>query len=508
MTDRPPPAEAAEPLAETDLGAEEVRRRALGGSGVVVLRGLAINALGFGGSLVLARLLTPKDFGLVALGSSLLLLANFISAGGLGGALIRRPEPPTRLELEALLGLQLGATVVLAGAAAAIAAPAFGRSGQVVAIMMLSLPLLVLRAPGSILLERRLDFKPMVAVEVSENVVFYAFAVAAAALGFGVWGFAAAYVVRSAVGSGVILRLVPEAAVRPRLSIKAVRGLLGFGLQYEAPGVVNIAYMQAVNAAAIAIAGVSTLGIWTLAKAAMSPLGLIFDSLNRVIFPAMSRLAQAGENVAAIMERTIARLSVITGILYVGAVGVLPPLLPVLFGPRWKAAADVVPGVAVGALIGAPISVACAGYLYSKGDAASVLRSAIATCVADLLTCVLLLRPLGVMAFGLARVTGSVADILVLGRAAARSSEARIFRPQLASAGLALVAGTAAWLAAASVGPGVPAAVAGLAAGESLLLGGLWLWKRDLALDTFSVVRRAAAHSIARSDPVPNPQPA
>jgi O-antigen/teichoic acid export membrane protein len=480
-----------------------VRRRALSGSAAVVFRGLAIRSFGFLGSLVLARLLTPSDFGLVAFGSALLVAASFFSAGGLGSALIRRPDPPTRLELEALLGLQLVATLAMAVGTTAVAIAFFGRSGQIVSLMTFSLPLLVMRAPGAILLERELSYRPLVAVEVAESLAFYVFAVATVAAGLGVWGFASAYIVRSAVGSALLLRVVKPRVARPRLSIDAVRGLLAFGLRFQAPGILEIGYQQALNSGAVAIAGTATLGLFTLGKAIWSVPGLIFSSLSRVSFPAMSRLSEAGEELAAVVERTIARLSVLTGILYVGLVGVAPPLVTVLFGERWAGTADVIPWVSLSVVIAGPISVACAGYLYAIGDAATVLRSAIATTIADLGTTFALLSSLGVTAFGIGRIAGSVADVLVLGRTAGKSAGASVFGPLAVPGALSVAAGAAAWLVGAAIDPAVPAALAGVAVGEGLLLAALWLTRKPLLLDTAGTLRRAV--STARESLGPSP---
>ena len=59
------------------------------------------------GTLILARLLTPYDFGVIAFGATLVVFANFLADGGIGAGLVRRIKPPERRELRALLGFQL-----------------------------------------------------------------------------------------------------------------------------------------------------------------------------------------------------------------------------------------------------------------------------------------------------------------------------------------------------------------------------------------------------------------
>ena len=132
-----------------------LRERASAGMFVVGSRGVVILVLGVVGNIVVARLLSPRDFGVVAIGVALVSFVALVSDGGLGSGLIRRSNPPTEDELGALLGLQLVLTTVLAGAATAVAV-AIGEVGFVIALMMWSTPIAAFQFPGRIMLEREL----------------------------------------------------------------------------------------------------------------------------------------------------------------------------------------------------------------------------------------------------------------------------------------------------------------------------------------------------------------
>src|SRR5919201_3998260 len=123
-----------EAQAEGALPRDELRRRASAGIFIVMTRGVAIVLAGFGGSVVLARLLTPHDFGAVAIGMSLVFFVGMLSGGGLGAGFIRRAKAPELEELQAVTGFQLAATIALALVTAAVAAP-FGEIGWVTALM-------------------------------------------------------------------------------------------------------------------------------------------------------------------------------------------------------------------------------------------------------------------------------------------------------------------------------------------------------------------------------------
>jgi len=267
-------------MEEQVLPVSEIRSRAVTGSTVVVLRGVVVRLISFAGSLILARILTPSDFGLVAVGFTLVAFASFLADGGLGAALIRRPEAPTRLELESLLGFQIALTLIMVGITAALA-PIFGRAGIVTLVMVAALPIVTLQAPGAILLERRLRYGPRVLVELTESVAYTGTAIVAVALGAGVWGLAGATVARAAAGAVAMNVVTPVRVLRPRLRFGEISQLLGFGARYQAVGLVSLLRDQGLNLAVATIGGLSALGLWSVAYRVMQLPFVVFEALWR-----------------------------------------------------------------------------------------------------------------------------------------------------------------------------------------------------------------------------------
>src|SRR5919199_6136515 len=84
-----------------------LRARAAAATGLIGGRAVVIFGVGLVANTVLARLLTPADFGIVAIGAALVTTGTFITSGGLGPSLIVRDRPPTADELAAVLGTLL-----------------------------------------------------------------------------------------------------------------------------------------------------------------------------------------------------------------------------------------------------------------------------------------------------------------------------------------------------------------------------------------------------------------
>jgi O-antigen/teichoic acid export membrane protein len=483
------PADSAAPIEEEILSTGEVRQRAVSGAAIDVLRGLGVRSLGLVGTLVLARLLTPHDFGLVAFGATFVTFANFVADGGIGTALIRRSEAPARADLKALLAFQLGLNTVLAIGVSLALVP-FGTLGQVTALMVMALPLTAVRVPGVIVSERQLNYRPLALVELVESIFYYSWAIGTVIVGWGVWGLASANIVRALVGSTVLLLLIPSARLLPYPSWARVRTLLGFGFRYQAVGVANLLRDQGINAVIALVAGVSALGLWSVAYRILQIPLLFLASLWRVSFPGMSRLVAAREDVGETIERVIAVVAVVSGLILAPLVASSPALVPALLGSQWNDAALVLPPASLHLMIMGPISVALIGYLWALGEASVVLRATLVGIPLMFVVMVPLLAVFGVPAVGFGWLASGVGEATVLILGARKHTQFRI-TPRLLPPTLFAVAGAAiGWAAASEVGPTVVGGLAGGSVAAASYLLALWLWHRSYLLDSIRLSTR------------------
>jgi len=490
---------ATRPLAAEDgLAPGEVRKRAVTGAAIDVMRGFGVRLMGLVGMLVLARLLTPREMGTVAFGLTLITLANFAADGGIGTALIRRTEPPARADLRALLAFQLCLTTALALVVSLIVLP-FGQLGQVTAIMLVALPLTAVRVPGAILLERDLDYRPLAALEIVQTICYYVWAIATVEQGWGVWGLASASVIRELVGSTYLLWRLPAGRLWPSPSWRRVRGLLSFGLQYQAVGLANVLRDQGINAAVAIVAGVSALGLWSVAYRILQPPMLLLTSLWRISFPGMSRLVAAGEDIGPTIERTLSTVTVVIGVILAPLVAVCWPLTSVLLGKQWADAAAVIPPASLHLMVAGPISVAFVGYLWAAGDASAVLRATLAGIPFIALVLFTLLPVIGVAAVGFAWLPSGVIESVILIRAARRRVSVAVARPLAPPALAAILAAALGWAAASPLGTTFAAIVVGAVVALAVYLGSLAAWHRRQLLDTVHLASRGMRGALATS---------
>jgi O-antigen/teichoic acid export membrane protein len=461
LTDEPPPR----------LEGPEIRRRATQGVMLLAARGVAIRALGFVGNVVLASLLVPSDFGAVAIGTAFTVFVALVSDGGLGAALVRGDHQPTRLIFEQLLGFQLAIAASVTAVVVALA-PFFGRIGWVTAIMTGSFCIAVFRTSGFIQLDRSLMFRQVAMIDVLDILAFLLWSIVGALLGFGVWALATAAVARALVVTVFVLRAAPMRVFRPRFRFTEIRPLLGFGARFQAISFVNLIRDQGLNIGIAAVAGLGTLGVWAMAYRFIQVPFLLFESMWRVTFPAMARLIEAGEDPRPAVEKMLTRSALATGAILCVLVGATPGLIPAIFEPQWHPIIDVLPWACLGLLVGGPISVSVAGFLFAEGDARTALRGAVLHTIASITLSLTLLPVIGVTALGLGALASALVEGTVLGVRASRGHHIAIVKPLLVPTLVALAAGAAGWIVGTQLDPHLLGAFAGGGVALAVFLAG------------------------------------
>ncbi len=329
------------------LHARMVKSRAISGIKVMALRTGASVLLRVVSSLFLAHLLFPKDYGVFAIAAYLTGLGGFLSDVGLGGALIRQTEKPTADETFTVFFSQQSITAMIV-ATIIIASPVlvhiYGLSHAatvLLATMSAGLFFNSLRVVPMMALERDLQYSVIARCELIENLVQTGSTIALAALGCGAWALAGGGLLRGAVGLACIWAASPW---RPRGTFRfdIVRRLAKFGIAFQlnalAPTVLG-GWMPLVVGRLLGVAAVGLVG-WATNIASV-PL-MLSGVLNRVAFPAYSRLQSDPEALVGYLRASVRRLNVILCLVVPVVVIVCPVAIPALFGHRWTAAITLV----------------------------------------------------------------------------------------------------------------------------------------------------------------------
>ena len=187
-------------MTDLQVGPSQAAQRAAYGAVAYLGRGVVVRGVSVSLGLVLAALLGPADLGVYSAALSIVSVVGTVLGPGLAIAYVRRLEAPTEQEMGALVAVQVtgGSLAVVATVWAAWVA---GPDWWALPIMMASVPIMALKSPPTIALERRLAFKSIALIESAEAIVVSSTAVLLAVFGFGVALVAVAVPIRSLVGS-------------------------------------------------------------------------------------------------------------------------------------------------------------------------------------------------------------------------------------------------------------------------------------------------------------------
>jgi O-antigen/teichoic acid export membrane protein len=300
---------------------------------------------------VLARLLSPEDFGLVAIATVAITYVAIIQDAGLTGALIQRREDAERTaNVVFTLNLALGA--VLAVVTALIApwvARFFGEpdATQLIRVLGLTFAIAPLGATHQAQLERDLAFQRRMVPDIATAVIKGIVAIPLAFAGYGAWALVigqVAGVIAGAALSWVVLPWMPRLTVDRRLT----RSLLGFGVPFAYNNGLH-AVMSTIDYIIVGrVLGTMALGIYTVAFRIPELLVLsTVAAFNRVAFPAFASVQNDPAALRRGYLRSIRFLATLIVPICLGLAVAARPIVLVFFGDTWT---DTIPLVRLLAL--------------------------------------------------------------------------------------------------------------------------------------------------------------
>ena len=336
---------------------KDLNRRSVRG-GVITLFGQACRlVLSIGGTAVLARLLTPADFGLIAMCATITGFAAIFKDVGLTAATIQRKsithaQTSTLFWINAAIGFILMLGV---GALAPAVGWFYGEPRLVVVLLAISSSFVFggLAAQHIAVLRREMRYTELAVIDVGALAVSFGTAIALASAGAGYWALAAQPIVLAlgtAVGAWVLCRWLPSLPVRGA----GVRSMLAFGSSVTGFNVLNYLSRNMDNVLIGWRLGASPLGIYSRAYGlVLMPIRQINAPVSSVVMTALSRLQDDADAFRVYYLRAIAMLAFVTMPLIALAFATADEIVLILLGDQWTQAADVFRLLAPAAFVGA-----------------------------------------------------------------------------------------------------------------------------------------------------------
>lgn len=295
-------------------------------------------------TLLVIRILSPDDYGLVALSQVVVNVLMIFSNFGLGDALIQREDVP-RPVVASVFGLLLLLSTVLA-VLVALAAPYIAawyqepRLTPLVRIASLSFLFAGVTALPRVYLIKSLRVRPMFIMELSSGLVASAVIVILAYSGYGVWSLVAGALVGQVAQVVGFITLTSEYFVRPSLNLRLVRPLMAFSFYRTMEYSLWVAFTS-VDAVIIGWRlGALELGFYTVAlNLAAMPLSKVAPIINQVAFPAFAMVQQDPAEARFYVMKAMRLMTMVAVPVFFGISAIAPELVALVFGPTWTATA-------------------------------------------------------------------------------------------------------------------------------------------------------------------------
>ena len=335
--------------------AGKLRSRVASGAAWSMGASLAVLASRAAVAVVLARLLTPAQYGLAGMALLFTSLVLLVSDFQLGAALIQRPmidEADRSTVFWAAAGM--GTLLTLGGVAASGLVASFFKQPAVqpmFAVLSISFLLMSLQVTQQSLLQREMRFKAISVRIAASVIVGGVVAIIAAVLGAGAWTLIAQQLAVSATSTLLLWTFSPW---RPHLifSRARLRSLGGFGLNVFGSGLVGYINRNTDNILVGRYLGSAALGAYSVAYNVMLlPLTQLISPLQGALFPAYSRVQSDEKRVASIWLRVTTVVASLVAPAMVGLAVVAPDFVHVVLGQRWAAAAPVLRILAIVVLV-------------------------------------------------------------------------------------------------------------------------------------------------------------
>ncbi|MFO1205666.1 MAG: MOP flippase family protein [Burkholderiales bacterium] len=335
---------------DTDARARHDSARALRGRAVSNARWIAVSrVVSIGVQLLslawLSRLLTPADYGLVAMAMVVTNLATLVRDMGMTQALIQRESLSDETILTSFwftvgVGLALGAIVALASPLAALAFDAPGVTG-ILCLLAISFPVLGSTTVHQALLERESRFPLLARIAAVSSVAGLTVGVTAAYLGAGAYSLALNSLTVALVSS---CQLWLAAPLSPRWlwSSHEFRGIRQFSDYLVGFNLINYFSLNADSMIIGRFLGAGSLGLYSLAYRIVDfPVNNLTFVASSALFPVMSRQQAVPEEMANLYLRTLAMIAFITAPMMAGLIVVREPFIEVVLGRKWLGMSDV-----------------------------------------------------------------------------------------------------------------------------------------------------------------------
>lgn len=336
-----------------DVDDQGLGSRFVHGAAWMLVAKLGERGLGLVSTLILARLLLPADFGLVAMAAPVVALIELLGALGMDSALIQRRDLNRgHLDTVFTVGVIVATAIALSLLIVAPFAADYFREPRLEAVIMwLALGNLIqgFGNPGFVLFRKEINMRPEVTLLVAKKLTSLLVATVVAIVIGNYWALVWGTLLSRIVGVGLSYMMTP---FRPRFSLCERREVLGFSVWMLVVQILYYLHLRANDLIVGRLLGTSQLAFFSIAMdLASSATGEAVVAISRAAFPTFAKLTGEIQRLRIGLRHILAGVATFAVPAALGIVATAELLVQVLLGERWKPAAEIVASLAISSAI-------------------------------------------------------------------------------------------------------------------------------------------------------------
>mgnify|MGYP002626508110 FL=1 len=330
---------------------ESLKHKTVKGLGWSALDNAARYGMQFVIGIVLARLLSPDDYGLLGLVGIFTVVCTALVNGGFTTALIRKKDA-TEDDYNTAFICNFGMSLLLY-AVIFVCAPliaSFFNRWELTALVRVSSLGLIIGALGMVqqtCLTKRIDFKTQTKITLVASAISGAMGIGMAVAGLGVWALVAQQLMSHTMRT-IQLYIYNRWLPQLRFSKDSFAKLFGFGWKMMVSALLDAVWKELYQVVVGKFYNPATLGQYTRGQhyAKLFSQNLT-NVVQRVTYPVLSSIQDEPERMVSAYRRIIRTSMFITAVSLFALGAVSEPLIYCMIGPKWHEASTYLPFICI-----------------------------------------------------------------------------------------------------------------------------------------------------------------
>lgn len=295
--------------------------------------------VGFVVSIILARLLTPADYGLIGLITVFISIALVFARSGMGQALVQKKDANDE-DFSTVFYFSLAVSVILYLVlffAAPVIAEFYHEPKLISVIRVLGITIIIgaVYSVQQAKVQREMNFKKFFYATLIGTLISAGIGIAMAYSGYGVWALVGQQISAQLIN---IIVLFVTVKWRPKLifSVQKMKQLFGFSWKILVSALIDTFYNNIYSLIIGKFYSSADLGYYNRGKQyPMLVVENVNGSINSVIFPVLSKIQDDKERFKATVRRSIKTSTYIIFPLMAGLAAVAEPLVRIMLTDKW-----------------------------------------------------------------------------------------------------------------------------------------------------------------------------